>query len=177
VPGRIDGEQDLQWGNQPDGTRELNGDRSSLRSFALSLQSGGKLPFTPVLPAGIDVGPTVYAMPNSAPDVYDALLIVYASARYGWFGIWERQAYEGEAASYLQKQLALCAPPVQCQPASPKQVSLESGAQAMLTDPGGVTWTQNGLIFALAGPWASFDATRSVPLANAISEASAVAAG
>jgi hypothetical protein len=174
IDGEQDGEQDLGWGHQPGGTIVLDGDRTSVKAFALSLRSVGKLSYTPVLPGGIDVGPTVYASPNSAPGVYDELIIVYPSPKYGWFGIWERAAIPGEADSYLKSRLSICDPPAQCRPASPKQILLDNGMPAMLTDPGGITWAQDGMIFELAGPWANFDATRSVPLANAISGAATV---
>jgi hypothetical protein len=170
VPARVGREQDLRWGHQPEGTIILNGDRTSLKAFARSLRSSGKLPYTPVLPSGVDVGPTVYASPNSAPDVYDMIVIEYASRQFGWFGIWERAAHPEDAATYLTDRLAECDPPVQCEPdPHPTRIALDNGTPAILHDPGGIEWVQNGMVFELAGPWTNFDAARSIPLANAIS--------
>lgn len=173
VPERVDGERDLKWGRQPEGTIVLDGDRSSLSAFAVSLRATDKRAYTPALPAGIDVGPVVYASANSAPGVYDQLIFEYGSAKYGWSGIWERAANLGEAETYLKTRLSQCDPPVECVPASPTQIVLDNGTPAMLTDPGGITWVQTGMIFELAGPWAAFDASRSLPLANAVSTAAA----
>lgn len=174
IDGERDGEQDLGWGHQPGGTIILDGDRTSVQAFARSLRSVGKLSYTPVLPGGIDVGPSVYASPNSASDVYDQLIIVYPSPRYGWFGIWERAAIAGEADTYLDSRLSMCDPPAHCVPASPERILLDNGTPAVLSDPGGITWAQDGMIFELAGPWANFGASRSIPLANAISAAATV---
>ena len=129
VPARVGEEEQAVWGHHPEGTIVLDGDRASLGAFERSLRSAGNLPYLRF--------PAVSMLARSSTrrrlrrGVYDMLVVVYPSRRYGWFGVWEWAADPGEADAYLNGRLAACEPPAQCVVSLPRRITLDNGTAAV----------------------------------------------
>lgn len=140
------------------------------RAVGDTVAASAALSYTPQIMPGADVAPLVFPPPaesNSGEQVE----LFYPSPTVGWYGVWMSRAGADADQSLLDDVAACDQPEAECTPSKPTLVKLSTGATALLNDPGGVRWTQGGVMYTVAGPWASFSADLAMPLANALSEA------
>ena len=180
MPARVGRELDKYWGRPGPDDVDITPTTRDVAAFATEVQAKARLSATPVLLSGLDTSPLVYAPQDSGTA--GVVRFVYPSRKLGWFGIWisPAPADPGEVHQSYLDAIASCASQSGsdgCQPSSPKLITLDTGMEALLNDPGGVDWVQGNEHLVVAGPWATFGASESVPLANALSRAIAAAPG
>lgn len=171
VPARQAKEGAYTWGSTPDGEVAIPLTAAKTVTDANKLiAASAALSYTPQIMPGADVAPLVFSPPaesNSGEQVE----LFYPSPTVGWYGVWMARAGADADQSLLDDAAACDQPETECAPSKPTLVKLSTGATALLNDPGGVRWTQGGVMYTVAGPWASFSADLAMPLANALSEA------